>query len=470
MFLCRENELLKLNRRYESKEAECVIVYGRRRVGKTALINEFVKDKPVIYFSALKAGAKDNLEALSKSVFTYKDPEVSETPFFHSFDAVFSEITRLAKGERLIFVIDEFPYLVYADESIPSRLQHLLDKEWKESGIFLILCGSSMSFMEKEVLSEKSPLFGRRTAQFRIQPLDYHDTAKFVPELSSSDKALVYGITGGVPHYIKKLGVKTDIKDALLYNLFDTSSYLFEEPENLLRQELREPALYNSIITAVAGGASKLNEISTKTDIDIPVCSKYLKTLSGLGIIKKTEPMLKNSQRKSFYRVSDMFFRFWYRFVPGNMSAITSGSMENVYDISIEAYLPEYMGYVFEKMCRQYLVYHAKNLPFNIGEIGEWWGGHPVSKKEIQLDILATEAKGISSDTGRKFIVGSCKYKNEKIGKDEFELIKDYASTFTNAHDDCYYYIFSKAGFKKNLIELSKEYKLKLISLEDMYS
>ncbi len=162
----------------------------------------------------------------------------------------------------------KFPYLAKADDSIPSRLQHLLDYEWKDSKLFLILCGSSMSFMEKEVLSRKSPLFGRRTAQFRIEPLTYRDAAKFHPELSPEDNALIYGITGGVPHYINKLDVKTTIKEALLENLFYTSAYLFEEPENLLKQELREPATYNSIIGAIANGAAKLNEISLRTGIE----------------------------------------------------------------------------------------------------------------------------------------------------------------------------------------------------------
>ena len=161
MFVAREKELDKLNKRYQSDTMEFIVVYGRRRVGKTALINEFVKDKPVIYFSAINANAKDNLEMLSKAIYLYSYPDATENPVFGSFDAAFNEIGRIAQNERVVFVIDELPYLAKADESITSRLQHLLDYQWKNTKLFFIVCGSSISFMEKEVLSEKSPLFGR---------------------------------------------------------------------------------------------------------------------------------------------------------------------------------------------------------------------------------------------------------------------------------------------------------------------
>ena len=468
MFLCREKDLKKFNSLYKSDSSECVIVYGRRRVGKTALINEFVKNKPVIFFPALKAGAKDNLEALSKAVFKYTNPGATEAPSYATFDAAFAEITRLAKNSRLVFVIDELPYLVKSDASITSRLQHLLDYDWKESRLFLILCGSSMSFMEKEVLSRKSPLFGRRTAQFKIEPLDYFETAKFNTRLSPAENALVYGITGGVPHYINKLNVKDSIKEALLDNFFDTSAYLFEEPDNLLKQELREPALYNSIIRVVAGGASKMNEIATGTGLETAVCSKYLKVLAELGIIIKDEPVTGSSPKKRIYKISDKFFRFWYRFVPQNMIAISTGTMKNIYKAAVEDRLPDYMGGVFEEMCRQYLIKYAADVPVIIESIGQWWGGHPVTHKEVQVDIVATALKENSKKRGREFLVGSCKYKNEKVGAEELELLKSYSEAFSNEMDTCYYYIFSKSGFKEGLLEKQRQGEVRLVTLEDM--
>ena len=469
MFLCRENELRKLNKRYDSGNMECVIIYGRRRVGKTALINEFVKDKPVIFFPALKSNARGNLTALSKAIYSYLHPGTIEAPVFPSFDTAFAEITRIASEQRVVFVIDELPYLVKAEASITSMLQHLLDHDWSETKLYLILCGSSMSFMEKKILSEKSPLFGRRTAQFRIEPLSYLDAARFHPELSPEENALIYGITGGVPHYINKLDVRGSIKDALLDNFFDTSAYLFEEPENLLKQELREPAIYNSVITAIADGATRLSQISDKTGYETAVCTKYLKSLMELGIIQKRQSVVQKSGRKTTYHISDNFFRFWYRFVPRNMMAITSGRMERIYDAAVSSYLSSYMGLVFEEICKQYLIYYADQLPIQIQEIGEWWGAHPKEKKEVQLDIVALGAKPDNTSSGRKYLIGSCKFKNEAIGTDELDLIKEYASLFTSGGDECYYFIFSKGGFTNSLLARQEKGEVTLVSIEELY-
>ena len=470
MFLCRKKELGILSKHYKKTGLECIVIYGRRRVGKTALINEFTKDKPTIYFPALNTNATGNLTALSKAIHAYLHPEDRSTPVYASFDDAFSSITTLAKSsERIIFVIDEFPYLAKSDDSIPSRLQHLLDHDWSDTNLFLILCGSSMSFMEKAVLSEKSPLFGRRTGQLKIQPLSYLDTAQFHPELSWEENAVIYGVTGGIPHYINKLDVTDSIREALLENLFDPSSYLFEEPENLLKQELREPAIYNAILTAIANGASRPNAISDKVGVEPALCSKYLKTLGDLGIVQKIEPVVGNGSRKPFYRMKDTFFRFWYRFVPGNMMAIQSGTMDRIYEQAVDSYLSDYMGLVFEEICRQFVCLHPEILPFPLSALGEWWGPHPVQKKEIQIDVVGVDSKPGNSPSGRRYLIGSCKYKNELIGTDELDLLRDYASAFTNGNDTCFYYIFSKSGFTKGLQELAQAGQVTLVGLPELY-
>ena len=313
MFLCREKELAVLNKRYNKQEFECIIIYGRRRVGKTALINEFCQGKPTIFFSALNASENENLVALSKAIHAYKTGQEENYPLYQSFDAALEEITRLAAEQRLVFVIDEYPYLAKSSASISSRLQHLIDHKWQPSQLYVILCGSSMSFMENQVLGYESPLYGRRTAQLKLSSLTYKETAEFVPQLAAKDKALVYGITGGIPHYINKLQVRDCVDTALTENLFDSASYLFEEPQNLLKQELREPGVYNSIITAIAGGASRINEIATKAGLENAVCAKYIKVLVDLGILLKETPLTEKVGKKSIYLICDNFFRFWYR-------------------------------------------------------------------------------------------------------------------------------------------------------------
>lgn len=461
-FYCREDELRKLNKRYENGKFECVIIYGRRRVGKTALINEFCKDKPTIFFSALNTTGKENLRALSKSIMGFERPDMESTPEFTSYDAALEELTALSKEKRVVFVIDEYPYLAKAKPAISAMLQHVIDHKWSDSKMYLILCGSSMSFMENQVLGKESPLYGRRTAQFKIQPLDYRETAVFHPELSNEDNALIYGITGGIPHYINKLDVRGNVDEALLENLFDRSGYLYEEPANLLKQELREPAIYNAIIKAIAEGASRLNDIKTKVGEENAVVSKYLKTLMELGIVKKEIPVSERPGKKTIYLLADNFFRFWYRFVPGNASAIDSGRIAKTYPHAVKQYFPDYMGLIFERMCRDYLLAYAENLPIELNEVGQWWGTDSKTKKQVQIDIVGTPVQG------KEYMIGSCKYRNERIGLDELERLRDYASVFGKG-SNYHYYIFSKGGFTEGLLQAQERGEVRLLTLDDIY-
>ncbi|WP_027406340.1 ATP-binding protein [Anaerovibrio sp. RM50] len=466
MFYCREKELMKLNNRYTNNAFECIIIYGRRRVGKTALINEFCKDKPTIYFSALNAPAHRNLRHLSEAIQLFKDAGSASAPEYRTFEDALSEITHLGQQERLVFVIDEYPYLAKSDMAFSSLLQHIIDHKWADSKIYLILCGSSMSFMEKQVLGHESPLYGRRTGQFKIEPLTYKETALFSPECSFQENALIYGITGGVPHYINKLNIGDDVDGALLDNMFDRSSYLYEEPENLLKQELREPSQYSDILAAIAGGASKMNEIASQCKMDTGACSKYLNSLMELGVVKREFPFSNANSRKTIYSIDDSFFRFWYRFVPDNIALIQSGRISQLYDKVIKPYLNDFMGQVFERMCKDYLLYYANELPFEVLSIGRWWGNDPTEKKEIEIDIVGEVIEKTSGE--KAYLAVSCKYRNTVIGRDELELLKHYASVFSHGQK-CYYMIFSKCGFTKGLQTAASNGEVTLVQLNDMF-
>ena len=467
-FYCRENELKKMNRRFDNDNFECIVIYGRRRVGKTALINEFCKDKKTIYYSALNATSQENLEALSKAIYQYDHNNDENYPVYASFESALNEIGQIGERERMVFVIDEYPYLAKSTPSISSRLQHLIDHKWQNGKIYLILCGSSMSFMQNQVLGYESPLYGRRTAQFKIEPLTYRETAVFNPNLTNEENACIYGITGGVPHYINKLGVSTSLDDAIMDNIFDQSGYLFEEPENLLKQELREPSVYNSIITAIAEGASKINEISTKTGMESSVCSKYIKVLIDLGILKKETPITEKPGKKTIYQIEDNFFRFWYRFVPQNYSAIASGRFPKIYDRAVKSRMHDYMGLIFEKMCKEYLIYYAENLPFDISEIGQWWGTDSVEKKQVQIDIVGVPIKEPNKKV-TEYLIGSCKFRNEKIGIDELDLLEHYSQVFSKGIK-YHFVIFSLGGFTNELISVAKEKNVMLYTLDDLYN
>ncbi len=319
-----------------------------------------------------------------------------------------------------------------------------------------------MSFMEYQVLGYESPLYGRRTAQMKIQALSYRDIRAFHPTLSNEDLSLLYGITGGIPHYINKLDVNKVLDEALIENFFDTSSYLFEEPENLLKQELREPAIYNSVIAAIANGASRSNEISTKVSLESGICARYLRVLMELGILKRETPITEKNGKKTIYLIDDNFFRFWYRFVPQNMSAISSGQFPKIYERAVKQYFPEYMGLVFEIMFRDYLIRYAGDLPILCNEIGQWWGTDSRTRKQIQIDIVGTPVEG------SEYLIGSCKYRNEPIGVDELELIRSYAAAFGKG-SRYHYLIFSKGGFTKGLQKLAEKGEVRLYTLDDLF-
>lgn len=319
-----------------------------------------------------------------------------------------------------------------------------------------------MSFMEYQVLGYESPLYGRRTGQLKIQALTYKETAEFNPSLTADQQALIYGVTGGIPHYINKLDVEGDVDEALKENLFNTAAYLFEEPENLLKQELREPAIYNSVIAAVAGGASRSNEIATRVGIESPICAKYLKVLLDLGILIKETPVTEKAGKKTVYRIGDPFFRFWYRFVLQNISAISAGGIDRIYDPVIRRYYPEYMGLIFEQMCREYLFRYAKDVPVLLSQIGQWWGTDAKARKEVQIDIVGVPAQG------NEYIIGSCKYRNSPVGTDELALLKQYAEVFGKG-DKYHFYIFSRSGFTEGLRNLADQGEVRLVSLQEMY-
>ena len=462
MFIGREKELKKLNDMYSSNSFELAIIYGRRRIGKTTLIKEFCKDKKAIYFIAREANDVLNIENFSRDVFETTSKDVSGTVQFSNWEKAFEYIYEISKNERIILVIDEYPYLAQANASISSILQAHIDMKLKDSKLFLILCGSSMSFMENQVLGYKSPLYGRRTAQIRLRPFTFFESFKFHKGFTKEEKAIIYGITGGIPEYLTKVNETKTLRQNIIEMFLSDMGHLYEEPSSLLKQELREPAMYNSIITAIAKGASRLNEIATKNKIESNKCAKYLSSLISLGIVRKEKPVTEENSKKSIYVLEDNMFRFWYRFIPDNMTHIISENSYNLFDKNIKPKLSEYMGAVFEQICIQYLIKEnlQNRLPFMFGKIGRWWGNNPKLKKQEEIDIIAV-------DNEDKMILGECKWKNGLVGENILESLLKKGEMFD--HKEKYYYVFSKKGFTSKCIEKSKKLdKIRLVCFKDI--
>ena len=444
MFIGRERELQELNRLFESDRFEVAVIYGRRRVGKTALITQFIRDKDAIYFMGVESSSKQNLENLSKSIIEYSSGIEADTSFL-SFQAALEYVFKLAETKRLILVIDEYPYVARASKSLASTLQMLIDRYRDSSKLMLILCGSSMSYMEDQVLAYKAPLYGRRSAQFKILPFNFSETCRCFPHFSPEEKALMYGIVGGTPQYLLQMNDRLSIEENIKNTFLNPNSAIYEEPSSLLKQEVREPSIYNAIITAVATGASRMAEISAKVGEDTSICSVYIKILITLGIIRKESPYGEKSSRRTIYSIEDNMFRFWYRFVPENNSIIARGAVDLAYK-RIEPNLSRYMGHVFEDICTQYLwslLLHGKS-PVDFSEIGRWWGTDPRTKSQTEIDIMAEQDRHIA-------LFGECKWTNEKVDLDVLETLVERSHLFH--YEQNYLYLFAKTGFTRGCME-----------------
>lgn len=459
MFIGRNTEMKTLDKLYRSNKFEFAVIYGRRRVGKTALINEFSKDKDTIFFTGVETNAKQNLENFSRCIMEYQTGFALDSSFA-SFQAALEYVFQLAQEKRLVLVIDEYPYVARALKSFASTLQLLIDKNKDSSKLFLILCGSSMSYMEDNVLAYKAPLYGRRTAQLKIQPFDFFESCRYFENFSGEDKALAYGIMGGTPQYLMQLDDRLSIEDNIKNTHLNPASSIFEEPNNLLKQEVREPAIYNAVITAIATGASKMNEISGKIDEDTSVCATYIKNLISLGIVKKEMPYGEKSGRKTIYSIEDNMFRFWYRFVPGNTSLISRGAADLAYS-RIAPELSAYMGGVFEEICKQYLwrLLLASKCAVRFTELGRWWGANPKTRTQEEIDIMGTDKDSA--------LFGECKWTNDKVDLGVLETLVERSSLFHFKRT--HFYLFSKSGFTKGCIDRAAELgNVSLVSYGDM--
>ena len=459
MFIGRNTELKTLDKLYRSNKFEFAVIYGRRRVGKTALINEFSRDKDTIFFTGVETNAKQNLENFSRCIMEYQTGFAVDSSFA-SFQAALEYVFQLAQKKRLVMVIDEYPYVARASKSFASTLQMLIDKNKDSSKLFLILCGSSMSYMEDNVLAYKAPLYGRRTAQLKIQPFDFFESCRYFENFSVEDKALAYGIMGGTPQYLMQLDDRLSIEDNIKNTHLNPASSIFEEPNNLLKQEVREPAIYNAVITAIATGASKISEISGKIDEDTSVCATYIKNLISLGIVKKEMPYGEKSGRKTIYSIEDNMFRFWYRFVPENTSLISRGAADLAYS-RIAPELSAYMGGVFEEICKQYLwrLLLAGKCAVSFTELGRWWGTNPKTRTQEEIDIMGTDKDSA--------LFGECKWTNDKVDLGVLETLVERSSLFH--FGKTHFYLFSKSGFTKGCIDKAAELgNVSLVSYGDM--
>nr|WP_298679720.1 ATP-binding protein [uncultured Treponema sp.] len=471
MFIGREKELSYLNEFYEKDGIGMTVIYGRRRIGKSTLIAEFVKDKKTIFYTATKVGKERNLELFSEQVTEMFLPGV-EGINFTTVEAVFDFIAKNISGEKTVLVIDELPYWAEKDEGLLSILQKYIDTIWQDKNLKIILCGSALSFMESKVLSEKSPLFGRRDSQIKLEAFDYLDSAKFVPKYSYKDKALCYGITGGVAKYLSMIDPTKSIDKNIIRLFFRTDGYLYDETRNLLTQEFSDITLVNNIIEQVASGKNTVNSIANGIGEKEPTVLYSLEKLISVGLIEKKRCITEEkNKKKSQYVLKDSMFKFWYTFIPKATSVIEMGQGELYYTKVVKPFLHFFMGTVFEDMCRYYTLQHGILGEFGcfITSVGSWWGTETIvnddGKKMGQsadIDVVAL------SEIENKAVVGECKFKNEKLDRRVYETLLRRSNVLSSKYTITKYMLFSLSGYTKWFDDL-KDNRAIRISLDDMY-
>ena len=455
MFFGRENELKVLNDLYKTKTFQMPVIYGRRRIGKTALITEFVKDKKVIFYTAIENSKKLNIEMFGKTVLEVINKDNSDLQFANSLQ-ILEKVFEYSMKSQIILVIDEFPYLAKSDKTFSSILQKLIDKYENKSKLYLILCGSSMSFMEKNVLGYKAPLYGRRTAQIKLKAFDFFDIREYFREMSIEDFAKTYGAVGGTPKYFLQFDKKQSFEQNVKNTFLNSSSFLYEETRNLLKQEVRDEALYNAIIYAIAKGATKISEISTKVGSSIPVCNASIKNLISLDLIEKQIPFGEKKSKKPIYRLQDNMFKFYYAFVLENSKNIERGLSDDAYD-NIKPYIDNYMGRVFEDICISYLWKMKIRKKISFTDVGRWWGTNSKTRKEVEIDIMGNSDKDNA-------LFCEC----ELVPLSVYESLVEKSMLFNYKKKD--FYIFAKKGFTEKLkLEEKKNRNLHLIAYKDMF-
>lgn len=450
MFYGRKRELDSLERLYKKSGFQMTVVYGRRRIGKTYLLNEFIKDKNSIYFPAEELNDTLNLKKFSGILG--EKIGIKKFPTVESWENLFMIIKEYAKDEKLVVVIDEYPYAANANASLGSILQHLIDYELRTTNIFLILCGSSMSFMEDNVLGEKSPLFGRRTSQLKINPLDYFDSSLFYPDASCEDKIKYYACVGGTPYYLSLIDPNLSFEENMKDLYFQISGYLLNEGVLLMKQEFREPLNYNSILQAIASGCDTLSEIVGFTKLDSNKVSKYIVTLRELNYIERIIPFNSNplKSKVSKYKISENFIAFWYRYIFSAKTEIENGSEDVYFNVMIND-LPNFIGSIFEDITIQYLRRKNKdgNLDFIAKSFGKWWGKD--RKGNVQeIDVI------VESILDKKLLIGECKWRNSFDLKKTFNKLNERAEIFSEY--ETYKYIFTKNKISE---ESKKKFDLK---------
>lgn len=440
MFANRYKELLLLNDEYLAKKFSFTVLYGRRRVGKTTLLKEFIKQKPSIYFLVTLENFNIVLQRLQNIVADFLQDSFLKNLELKDIKQLFEYLSKKDFEEKLIIIIDEFQYFTKLDDSIPSQFQYIIDEILKNKNIHLILCGSIISMMYEQTLSYNSPLYGRRTSAIKLEAIEFNYLKEFFPNKSNEEMIELYSILYGVPKYLEMFTDSGDILKNIEKNILNPSGYLYNEPQFILQNEVNEPITYFSILETIANGEHKLGNIAGKLGKNVQNITSFISKLIELDIIYKDVPITETNPQKSkkgLYFIKDNFFRFWFSYVLPYKSQLEMGNTNYVLK-KIKENFHGFVSPVYEHLAISYLM---KN--YDLLKCGRWWDKHE------EIDGI-----GIGEDF---LIVAECKYSNKKVGTDILQDLQKKAKKIDSDLPVKFYILFSKSGFTEELKKLQNE-------------
>ncbi len=446
LFVDRKQELETLQNEYARKGSALVVLYGRRRVGKTELITKFVDGKNALFFLASEEAETQNRNAFKEKVADFLDSDLLRSADIKNWDVLFKAIMDASHNSKPVIVLDEFQYLGKANPAFPSIFQRIWEEILKDKEVMVILCGSLISMMESQTLTYDSPLYGRRTAQIRLQQIPFGCYHEFFPGKSRRELIEMYAVTGGVPKYIELFSESEDIYTAIQKSILNRSGYLYGEPYFLLQQEVSEVGSYFSIIKAIAAGNTKLSAIAAVLETKATNLSKFLKTLIDLDILEREVPITEENPEKSkkgLYKIKDNYLRFWFQFVYPNMSFIESGQSRIVMSKIRKSLVKNHTAFVYEDVCKERMwdLNGEGAWPFYFSKLGRYWDAN------TEIDIVA-----LDPETGN-IVLGECKYWQEPVGISVLRDLEEKAKAVSwkrNTRKE-WYVLFSASGFTEEL-------------------
>lgn len=431
----RKPELKFLEEKYSEKSSQLIIIYGRRRIGKTELIKKFWGGKKGCYILCTRDSLLENLKEMRRKFFELTGKEYLLKVEVDSFFELFRHMAGEIKG-RAVIVVDEFPYLIELQKGVVSTFQKIWDELLKDKNVFLILCGSSVGMMETEVLGYRSPLYGRRTGEWKVGPLKFSDLKEFFGEFSAENLVKVWCICGGTPFYLVQMDPRASVEENIKTKILRKGEVLYSEPKVLLREEFREPKTYALILKYLSLGHNTHGELSSVTGLEKGNLSKYLSVLEETGLVKHVLPLGK--RKGGIYTIVDPFFNFWFRFVYPNSSDLEIGLVDEVYS-RISTQLNSYFGQMFEQLVGELVRAKEVSLPFSFTEVRRWWWGD----KEIDLVVL--------NDRTGEILLAECKWQDGVNAKKVLSELREKAEfvDWKKKRRKEYYAIFAKSFREK---------------------